>query len=311
MNKYKLTNYQLIINLLHFSYFCSWRIQELLREFPETCEIEPNEIYSVTLKIGNSQYSLLLNLPPAPGPNSPPILFCDPVIPNHSMVSRDGQVQLMEGMGMDGDLVTIIRRIQQEASRNQSISSDSSSFNVPVKNSYSNTYNYNSRFDLSLIDSLTDVQVNHLLTDEEKFLKFFKNYKPIFDEKERVIEGMREELIEMANSNINLKKEIDALSTKLGDSHEKYSETLQSYQNFLVLNSANISASNPENLLTQIQVNLMELNDLSNEAIKKALNSSGGGGDQNNLDLELKECVNMRKEYHKKAILLQKLHHQQ
>lgn len=281
--------------------FCSWRIQELLREFPETCEIEPNEIYSVTLKIGNSQYSLLLNLPPAPGPNSPPILFCDPVIPNHSMISRDGQVQLMEGMGMEGDLVTIIRRIQLEANRNQSIS-----FNVPVNN-------YNSRFDLSLIDSLTEVQVNNLLTDEEKFLKFFKNYKPIFDEKERVIEGIKEELIEMAEANINLKKEIDALATKLGDSHEKYSETLQSYQNFLVLNSANISALNTENLLTQIQVNLMELNDLSNEALKSALNSSsgGGGGDQNNLDLELKECVKMRKEYHKRAILLQKLHHHQ
>ena len=283
--------------------FFSWRIQELLKEFPETCEIEPNEIYSVILKIGNTQHSLLLNLPPVPGPNYPPILFCDPVIPNHSMISKDGQVLLMAGMGVDGDLVSIIRIIQQEAHRNNRHSS-------PFNNI--NTTQLYSKFDLSLIDSLTDDQVNHILTDEGKFVKFLKNYRTIFEEKEQVVEGLKRELRTMAHANINLKKELDNLSTKLGDSHERYSEALQSYQNFLVLNSANISALSPENLLTQIQVNLMELNDLSSEAIKSALNScNSGSADQNNLDLELKECVKMRKEYHKKAILLQKLHQQQ
>lgn len=294
------------------SFFYSWRIRELLKEFPETCEIEPNEIYSVTLQIGNTQYSLLLNLPPSPGPNSLPILFCDPVIPNHSMISRNGQVQLMEAMGMDGDLVAIIQRIQFEANRNQSLSTGSFVNNGPTNNVHSSTLRSQTNvheFDLSLIDSLTEDQVNQLLTDEERFIKFFKNYKPIFDEKERLIERMKEELKGIANANINLKKDIDCLSTKLGDSHEKYSEALQSYQNFIVLNSASISALNPENLITQIQVNLMESNDLSHESIKMALNSCGG--DHNNLDMELKECVKMRKEYHKKAILFQKLQQQQ
>lgn len=287
-----------------------------MREYPETCVIEPNEIYSVPLKVGNTNYSLLLNLPPTPGPNSPPILFCDPVIPNHLMISRDGQVQLTEGMGIDGDLVAIIRRIHQEANRNQSFNTsgfvDNTSISNPIASTctYSpvpsnSTHHFNSNLDLSLIDSLTEDQVKHLLTNEEKFRKFLTNYNPIFNEKERFIDGMKEELKEMARANINLKKEIDYLSTKLGESHEKYSETLQSHQNFLVLNSSNISALNPENLLTQIQLNLMELNDSSYESIKNALYLSGG--DHSNLDLELKECVKIRKEYHKRAILLQKL----
>ena len=216
----------------------------------------------------------------------------------------------MEGMGIDGDLVTIIRRIHQEANRNQSFNTSSvfvnntSNSTPSINNTHVNSPVISTRHDLSLIESLTEDQVKHLLTNEEKFRKFLTNYNPIFNEKERFLDGIKEELKEIARNNINLKKEIDYLSTKLGESHEKYCETLQSYQNFLVLNSSNISALNPENLLTQIQLNLMELNDLSRESIKKALNSSG---DQNNLDLELKECVKMRKEYHKRAILLQKL----
>ena len=227
------------------------------------------------------------------------------------MISRDGQVQLMEGMGIDGDLVTIIRRIHQEANRNQSFNTSSvfvnntSNSTPSINNTHVNSPVISTRHDLSLIESLTEDQVKHLLTNEEKFRKFLTNYNPIFNEKERFLDGIKEELKEIARNNINLKKEIDYLSTKLGESHEKYYETLQSYQNFLVLNSSNISALNPENLLTQIQLNLMELNDLSSESIKNALNSIGG--DQNNLDLELKECVKMRKEYHKRAILLQKL----
>ena len=220
------------------------------------------------------------------------------------MISRDGSVMLMEGMWCDGDLFGIIKRIQQEANRNQSGGTavhnmNTSHHNHTFHNGYVNKYG----LDLNLIDSLTEEQVKHLLSDEEKFHKFMTNYKPVLDHKERLLEELKDEIMEKARANIDLKMEIDHLSTKLGEAHEKYSETVQSYQNFLVLNSANLSALNPENLLTQVQVNLMEFNDLSSESIKNALNS----GDQSNLDLELKECVKMRKEYHKKAILLQKL----
>lgn len=218
------------------------------------------------------------------------------------MISKDGNVLLSDGMGIDGDLAGIFRIIQQEANRashsTNTNTSNTATSAIPV--TFNNKYN----LDLSLIDSLTEEQIKNLLSDEEKFRKFLTNFKPILDKKEREVEEKKAELREKARANLNLKMEVDNLAIKLGETHEKYAEACQSYQNFMVLNSSTISAMNPENILTQIQVNLMELNDLSNDAIKNVLNNSA---DQSNLDLELKECVKTRKEYHKKAILLQKL----
>lgn len=221
------------------------------------------------------------------------------------MISKDGNVILTDGMGIDGDLAGIFRKIQQEASRTSHSTSTNTSYTASTStNNALMTFNNKYNLDLSLIDSLTEEQVRNLLSDEEKFRKFLTNFKPILDKKEREIEEKKAELKERARANINLKKEVDNLAIRLGETHERYAEACQSYQNFMVLNSSTISAMNPENILTQIQVNLMELNDLSNDAIKNVLNNSG---DQGNLDLELKECVKTRKEYHKKAILLQKL----
>lgn len=242
------------------------------------------------------------------------------------MIEKDGMVKLADGMGTDGDLVSILRRIIQLYSKNESYNSNTSGALSNAMNTTQNTQNnymqntqnnhqqqqqqqqqQHYKFDLSLIDSLTEVQVNNLLEDEGKFRKFLSNFQHIQSEQKRLIEDVRGNVLEKAQGNLNLKKEIDALATKLDETHEKYTEDCQSYRNLLVLNSSTLTSLNPENVLTEIQVNLMELNDSSNDSIKCALNSTENG---NNLDLVLKECVKLRKEYHSKAILLQKLQQQ-
>lgn len=320
-----------------YSYFCSWKIRELLQEFPGTSEIEPNEIYSIPLTVGPYSCTLIVNLPgPQPGPQNVPLLFCDPVIPKHPMIDSDGQVKLEIGMGSDGDLVGIVRRIIQfstigntgntpntsntlntgnntlyhasnSLNSNSNLNISVNSLNVPsssTNETFSPVVNLSNGFqmDVSLISSLTEEQVNHLLNDEEKFKKFMSNFQSVLDEQENFIYEMKCESIEKARANIELKKEIDHLGKRLDDLNEKYSQTCQSYKNFMALNASALASLSPENILTEIQVNLMELNDFTNNAIKSALSSEN----YSNLDLELKECVKMRKDYHKKAILLQK-----
>ena len=128
------------------------------------------------------------------------------------------------------------------------------------------------------------------------------NFQSVLDEQESFIAEMKRESGERAHSNIELQKETDGLASRLDELHEKYSQSCQSYQNFMALNSSLLASLNPENILTQIQVNLMELNDSTNKSIRSALNADNC----DNLDLELKECIKMRKEYHKKSILFQK-----
>ena len=186
-----------------------------MREFPDTGIIEENEIYSVNLKIGSSSYSLLLNLPPTAGSNSPPILFCDPVIPNHPMISKDGSVLVMEGMGIDGDLAGIFRRIQQEANRNVHSASFTSTATANTDTSCTTTtMPFRNKYNLylNLIESLTEEQVKNLLSDEEKFGKFLINFKPILDEKAQEIEERKGELKEKARANINFRRENENLA---------------------------------------------------------------------------------------------------
>ena len=291
-----------------------------MQEFPGTSEVEPNEIYSVPLTVGPHSCTLLINLPASKaGPhNPPPLLFCDPVIPRHPMIAADGQVRLETGMGCDGNLVGIIRRIIQ-CSQSQNLSSasnthtasNSSSFNSSMPPRAASPVNLTSsivnlsdgcQLDVSLINSLSDDQVNNLLNDEEKFRKFMGNFQSAMDNQKIFISEMKRESIERACGNVNVKKEVNELAVKLDEMHKKYSQAFQSYQNFVALNSSALASLNGENILTQIQVNLMELNDSTNNSIRSALHSEDFG----NLDLELKECIKMRKEYHKKSILLKK-----
>ena len=181
--------------------------------------------------------------------------------------------------------------------------------NSSFSNLNSNFSNFNTNFtqtkhlnekDLALIMSLSEEQVENLLSNEEKFNKFMNNFNHDQDQS-NLIKQMKLETLDIAKSNLILKKEIDELAKILNSSLENYSHALQSYKNFLVLNSSSLKNLQHENLMTQLQVNLMELDDLSNKSIKCLLNSNS-----DNLDLELKECIKLRKEYHRKSILLQK-----
>ena len=267
-------------------------------------------MYSVPLRVSPSlQCTILINLPPMASPNSPPVMFCDPIIPKHSMISNDGLVKLPDGMGIDGDLVSILSRIIQ-LNQSQSQTDDYNRYNGDHNlsgtdygvDSYDSTHPdpEEDKFDLSLVDSLSEDQIKNLLKDEAKFFKFLSNFKNIQSERQLLIEEMREKSLQTAQDNLNIKKEIGSLSLKLDETHRKYTETCQSFQNFVVLNSSTLSALKPENILTEIQVNLMELNDSSNNFIENALKS------EENLDSVLKECVKLRREYHSKSILLQK-----
>lgn len=275
-----------------------------MQEFPGTSEIEPNEIYSVPLTVGTHSCALLVNLPtPQADPHNPPLLFCDPVIPRHSMIDSEGQVKLETGMGCDGDLVSIIRRIIQCAGSNVNTANSLNRAASPDLSSGSSVNLSNgSQLDVSLINSISDDQVANLLSDEEKFGKFITNFQSILNDQGTFIDEMKGESAEKARANIVLKREIDDLAGRLDELSRKYSQACQSYQNFMALNSASLASLNPENILTQIQVNLMELDDSTNNSIKSALNAD----DYSNLDLELKECIKMRKEYHKRSILLRK-----
>lgn len=181
--------------------------------------------------------------------------------------------------------------------------------NGSISNLNSNFSNFNTQFtqtkhlnekDLALIMSLNEEQVENLLSSEEKFNKFMNNFNQDQDQS-NLIKQMKLETLDIAKNNLILKKEIDELAKILNSSLENYSQALQSYKNFLVLNSSSLKNLQPENLMTQLQVNLMELDDQSNKSIKCLLNSKS-----DNLDLELKECIKLRKEYHRKSILLQK-----
>lgn len=219
------------------------------------------------------------------------------------MILSDGRVELKEGMGLDGDLVKIIKTIQDEMSTGPKPTTPAQNNLTNYLNSYNHNRTKSDDHDLSLIESLSDEQVNNLLADDEMFGKFMKNFKHIEEERGKRLEAKKAEALEKCKNNLSLKKEINALASKLDETHENYSQISQSYQNFLVLNASNLTALNPENLITQIQVNLMELNDLSNNYIKQVVSFSEHG----NMDLELKECIKLRKEYHKRAILLKKL----
>lgn len=219
------------------------------------------------------------------------------------MIEAGGQVRLEMGMGSDGDLVGIIKRIIQASSSTPTSNTLNCSISVPPRaDSPIVNLSNGCQLDVSLINSLTEDQLNNLLNDEEKFRKFMTNFQSIMDQQVEFMAEMKNEAKERASANIELKKEIDGLARRLDEVQDQYSQSCQSYQNFMALNSTAISSLNPENVLTQIQVNLMELNDSTNQSIRSALNSE----DYSNLDLELKECIKMRKEYHKKAILLQK-----
>lgn len=219
------------------------------------------------------------------------------------MIEKDGLVKLAEGMGADGDLVSILRKIIQLNPKSEINPPSYNNNNIQSQKNYQKHLQRNYKFDLSLIDSLSEEQVNNLLADDVKFRKFLSNFKNMQEDQTKLIEDLRMTAREKAEKNIILKKEIDALAAKLDETHEKYTEASQSYQNMLALNSSALAALNPDNVLTEIQVNLMELNDSSNNSIKEALKCS----ETDNLDLVLKECVKLRKEYHSKTILLQKL----
>ena len=68
----------------------------------------------------------------------------------------------------------------------------------------------------------------------------------------------------------------------------------------MALNSTAISSLNPENVLTQIQVNLMELNDSTNQSIRSAPSILR---DYSNLDLELKSASKCGKNIIKSHII--------
>lgn len=221
------------------------------------------------------------------------------------MIEVDGQVRLEMGMGSDGDLVGILRRIIQCTSSNGfSGTTAASPAASPALSTAASIVNLSNgcQLDVSLINSLSDDQVKNLLNDEEKFLKFVTNFQSVLDDQDGFIAEMKRETREKAHENIDKKTEIDALALRLDEMHQKYSQTCQSFQNFMTLNASSLASLNPENILTQIQVNLMELNDSTNNSIRSALSTD----DYSNLDLELKECIKMRKEYHKRTILLKK-----
>lgn len=223
------------------------------------------------------------------------------------MIEADGQVRLEMGMGSDGDLVGIIRRIIQcntNSFNTVEVPQRAASASPPASYSTAPIVNLSNgcQLDISLINSLSNDQVENLLKDEDKLGKFMTNFQSVLDDQVSFLSELKREAKEKAQGNIELKTEIDGLAKRLDEMHRKYSETCQSFQNFMALNSSPLASLNPENILTQLQVNLMELNDSTNNSIRSALNTD----DHGNLDLELKECIKMRKEYHKKAILFRK-----
>jgi hypothetical protein len=308
-------------NSLFFSFY--WKIDELIREFPSVSVIEANEILSLPIHFNGHAHTLLISLPPATE-STQPLLFCDPRIPNHSMIEADGRVLLAPDMGRDGDLVGIVKRILGELQQvalgavDNSTVNNTTSFNINTTSFNNNTTNTTTTItssfqlnqnDLNLLHSLTHEQCQTLLNaNDQVFQKFLSNNMTSVQEQEKLNIQIESQIREKANANLSLRREIDQLASQLDQAHASYNETLQSYKNFMVLNSATLNELKPDCVFSKLQVSLMELNDLSSDSLKTLIND---GCETKNFDLELKEAIKQRKEYHKKAILLQKFQEDQ
>ena len=93
------------------------------------------------------------------------------------MIEAGGQVRLEMGMGSDGDLVGIIKRIIQASSSTPTSNTLNCSISVPPRaDSPIVNLSNGCQLDVSLINSLTEDQLNNLLNDEEKFLQIHDKF---------------------------------------------------------------------------------------------------------------------------------------
>lgn len=303
------------------------QIDELVKEFPDISVIDPNELFSVSLRDPRGQVcQILIDLPPDFPNGSGPLLLCEPVI-QHEWILPTGQVQgheYLKNWRAEYSLVKVITDLQGEFRKNQNQNKPSKpkptitttntnaseSLSKKTINTTTNTTaNTGSprlsmilnEHDSILLSSISELQATDLLKCEDKFKKFMDNFTSA-SEKLVLQEQLKRDNLTRAQGNLKIVEEIEELAIKLNQTHAEYLQAVQSYNNFISENESQLHKLDSENLITQIEVNLMELNDFTTKSLKSSLNSGLTS------DSDVKEYVVLRKKYHKRAILLQKYH---